>query len=412
MKYFKLHVYCKYVCGEKFGSIYNTNTHEMISVEAPLKDVIDKAQKNKPLSIEDESLLFQLVEKGYGMFYDTPNFIEAFHYGPNSAIKAMVQPNTHIARCYIQISNECDLDCIFCDENNGVNRRTSCKKWNNKEVKIKDWRNIIEQLQKLGCEEICFIGGNPLLNFEKVSDIVTLASEFGINKFTIYSHKTNLDGEILKFLKKYQFTFIGTILSMQKCNYQKITRSNEWSNIIEDMKRFKENEVNFIANIIVGNFNEDEIEDMAKSFKENNIIYRLSLIYDKPENKYFSKKYRELMYEKKYDFCSVTKESISFLEEYNSCLYGQIFINLAGEVTPCPMMNSYVVGNICNGNSLAQIINSDEYQKLIQLNRNEIEGCSGCAYRLNCCDCRAVEYTATGKITGEMFCRYKEDQFE
>ena len=412
MKYFKLHIYCKYVCGEKFGSIYNMNTHEMISVESPLKDIIEEAQNNRPLSIEDEITLSELVKKGYGMFYDSPNFIESFHYGPNSAIKTMVQPNMRINRCYIQVSNECDLNCCFCDESNGANRRTSCKKWNNKraEITIENWDSIIRQLTKLGCQEICFIGGNPFLEFKRVSDIVMLASKMGINKFTVYSHQTNVNDEILSFLKKYHFTLIGTILSMKESSYKNITGSNKWKNIIEEIKYLNRNQINFVANIIVGNFNENEIEDIVKRLKENNIVYRLSLIYDKPNNEYFSERYRKLMYEKKYDFCRVTKESISFLEEYNSCLYGQISINLSGDVTPCPMMNSYVIGNICNGNSVSQIINSAEYRKLTQLSRNEIEGCNKCAYRFNCFDCRAIEYEATGKITGEMFCTYKGGQ--
>lgn len=413
MKYFKLHIFCKYIYGEKFGCIYNMNTHEMISVESPLKDIIEKAQQNKPLLLEDENILSELVKKGYGTFYDKPNFIESFHYGPNSAIKTMVQPNIRISRCYIQVSNECDLNCCFCNESDGANRRTSCKKWNNKkvEITIEKWSSIIQQLQKLGCEEICFIGGNPFLDLEKMSDIVKLAIEIGIEKFSVYSHETNINCEILSFLKKYHFTFIGTILSMQEHNYKKITGSKKWRNTIKDIKRLKENQVNFIANLIVGNFNEDEIEDIVKTLRENHIVFRLSPIYDKPDNKYSSERHKELMYEKKYDFCSVTKESISFLEEYNSCLYGQISINLSGDITPCPMMNSYVIGNI-DSNNVSQIVNSDEYQKLIHLSRNEIDGCNTCAYRFNCFDCRAIEYAATGKITGELFCKYKEDKVE
>lgn len=411
MKYFKLHVYCKYVSGEKFGCIYNMNTHEMIKIEPPLKNIIESAQQNKCLSIEEQNVLVELVEKGIGTFYDKPNFIESLHFGPNPAIKTMVQPNLRINRCFIQVSNDCDLNCCFCNENNIVNRRTCCKKWNNKAQKItvQNWNSILLQLKKLGCEEICFIGGNPFLNFKKMFDIASLANEMGITKFSVYSHQTNIDNEIIGFLHELHFTFIGTILSLQETNYKKITGLNMRANIIDEIKKLKKHQIDYIANVVIGDFNEDEIEDIIMQLKENQISYRLCFIYDKPNIKYSSDKYKEIMYEKKYDFSCITKESLSFLEEYNSCLFGQISINLAGDITPCPMMNSYIIGNICIDQNIAHIIRSDTYRNLIQLNRSNIDGCEKCAYRFGCLDCRAIEYMATNKIDGQKFCKYKED---
>lgn len=112
------------------------------------------------------------------------------------------------------------------------------------------------------------------------------------------------------------------------------------------------------------------------------------------------------MYDKQPDFGLVTKESISYLSEYNSCLYGQIYINITGNITPCPMMNDYTVGSIWDKGGIASVVNSFNYQNLIKMTRTQIVPCSGCSNRLNCFDCRAVEYAATGKIDGQEYCTY------
>ncbi len=54
------------------------------------------------------------MEKDLGVFYDNPNYIESFVvWTHNPAIKTMITPNTYVRRCYIQLTNDCDLNCSF-----------------------------------------------------------------------------------------------------------------------------------------------------------------------------------------------------------------------------------------------------------------------------------------------------------
>lgn len=409
MQYFKLHVFCKYINGHNSGCIYNMKNHEMISISNPLNTVLAKAQRNEPL-YESESLkLKELEEKGLGEFYETPVYVESFQYGPNPAIKTMISPNYYIKRCYIQVTNECALRCKFCEADNTVNRRTGCKKWNNIDAKIslEEWKSIFVQLKKLGCDEICFIGGDPFLYFDKLSKIVEIAVNEGIINFSVYSHKIDINDDILGFLQKYKFIFIGTVITYQNETFEKITgQRKEMGHLWEDIERLINNKIRFIGNIVVGNFNEDEIEKITNDFVERHIPFKYNIIYNRPWNHFFSKKYVSKMYDKENDFGFVTKESISFLNEYNSCLYGQIYINLAGDISPCPMMNTYIVGNIRDEGGIVAAVGTEAYQKVAQMNRNRIEGCKDCSYRLNCFDCRAIEFMATNKIDNQEYCKF------
>lgn len=412
MQYFKLHIFCKFINGKDSGCIYNMKTHEMISVPKALSEVLEKAQTNKPLSENEGKILEELVEKDLGGFYDNPNYIESFQYGPNPAIKTMITPNTYVRRCYIQLTNDCDLNCSFCNNGNNVNRRTGCKKWNNSDagISLEEWDGVMKQLKKLGCEEICFIGGNPFLAFEKLSQVVEMAAKQGIGNFCVYSHNIEVSDAVLEFMQKYRFQFVGTIISFQNTTYEQVTGSGkEPIKIFEHIRRLVEKQIGFVGNIVVGKFNEDEVEIISNEFSRRGIPYKYNIIYDKPWNEFFSERYVNMMYEKNMDFGFVTKESISFLGEYNSCIYGQLYVNISGDITPCPMMNAYTVGNIRNTGGIAAAVNSEKYQRLVQMSRNKVEACKHCAYRLNCFDCRAIEYMATDKIDGQEYCKYSKE---
>ena len=95
----------------------------------------------------------------------------------------------------------------------------------------------------------------------------------------------------------------------------------------------------------------------------------------------------------------------SFLEKYNNCLFGKVSVNLAGDVTPCPMMNDYVIGNI-KDDPIDKILAQEKYQNVIKMTKNETEKCSECAFRMNCVDCRSLEYAATDRINGVKYCKY------
>lgn len=85
---------------------------------------------------------------------------------------------------------------------------------------MEEWKSIFIQLKKLGCDEICFIGGDPFLYFDKLSKIVEIAVNEGIINFSVYSHKIDINDDILGFLQKYKFIFIGTVITYQNETYK------------------------------------------------------------------------------------------------------------------------------------------------------------------------------------------------
>ncbi len=72
---------------------------------------------------------------------------------------------------------------------------------------------------------------------------------------------------------------------------------------------------------------------------------------------------------------------------YNSCLNRKISIDVKGEIKNCPsMLKSY--GNVENTH-LKDVLEIPEFKSLWNLNKDKIDVCKDCEFRLICTDCRA-----------------------
>ena len=67
------------------------------------------------------------------------------------------------------------------------------------------------------------------------------------------------------------------------------------------------------------------------------------------------------------------------------------------------MSRKLKLGNIKETKEFYKLL-GDNYYYLKSLSKEKIEGCSECAYRYGCLECRALEMSATGKINGMEYC--------
>ncbi len=92
----------------------------------------------------------------------------------------------------------------------------------------------------------------------------------------------------------------------------------------------------------------------------------------------------------------INKESLAlrdlqgFIEnmKYNSCLNRKISIDEEGNIKNCPSMK-YSFGHI-EKISLQKIYNREDFTKVGQITKDQIDVCKDCEYRYVCSDCRAI----------------------
>jgi SPASM domain peptide maturase of grasp-with-spasm system len=92
-------------------------------------------------------------------------------------------------------------------------------------------------------------------------------------------------------------------------------------------------------------------------------------------------------------------------QNYNNCLHKKISIDIKGNIKNCPsMVKSF--GNIFE-NSILEIVNTDEFKILWNINKNKIETCKICEFRDICMDCRAF-LTKDEKFNKPKKCNYNQ----
>lgn len=87
----------------------------------------------------------------------------------------------------------------------------------------------------------------------------------------------------------------------------------------------------------------------------------------------------------------------------HDCLSGMIAVSADGYITPCPLLRNFVLGDVRKGD-LRKITRKKKLKEFWRMTKDKIDGCFKCPFKYICHDCRALEYQATGEITGMEYC--------
>lgn len=202
------------------------------------------------------------------------------------------------------------------------------------EITILNLEKIIQNLENFNCKNI------QLISYDKIS-----LKDF--NNLLIITEKTNFKS--VQLILKYSDEIFDSLNKI--FNYNK--RVTE---LILHSSKDKRKDFNFENTFV------DFIDYELKSFNYCGVV----------DAKYFGyiNKYRIL-------------ESLN----HNSCLNKKISISKNGDIKNCPGMKD-VFGNI-KEIDLQQAVNDNNFKKLWNIKKDQIETCKDCEFRHVCTDCRA-----------------------
>lgn len=409
--YFKLNEYCKFVKGENGGIIYNFNTGDMITLKDEFSNIINLCENSifslEKLSETEIDFLKILETNQIGKFFDKNLYVDNMYLGFDKEIFESVNENNIINTAYIELGSKCNLNCIFCNDNEFTFRRTGCKKWNESKssLTLEQWKKVIDELSFLKCNSIIFIGGEPLLYFDTLKILVEYCYKNNISNFTIYTNGYLLNKNMIDFFIKYKVNLIIQILGSNNEIYKNITGIDKLEeNIFNNIKILSCNKlINLNILILISKYNEHDIEKIKYKYKTlvNKII--IEYIYPKPENNYYSKSLLDDIYNKEKRLNKVSLSDFCNNDKYNNCFKNMVCVNYCGDTLCCPMLRSFVLGNV-KKQRIGYILKNSKYTYLKKLSKNKINKCKYCSLRYGCFDCRAIEFSATKNITDIEYC--------
>lgn len=409
-RYFRLNPYAVYKIGEKDGCIYNLSNGQMFRISIQNAETLKKAEGTteiNELNNDERKFLDLLNKNGLGRYYESPVYIEKIYLGESTVLEKNAMKNVSLQKLYLEVSNECNLNCIFCNPDDWKSyKRTGCKRWKADNcIDIDKYKDVIERALKLGLDEIIFTGGEPFLEFEKVGKLVKFAYNLGIRKFSAYTNTIMLSEEMIEFIKKFNMNLIVQVVALKENQFKLITQTDLKVDIIEKMRKLINNNINIIVKVLVNKLNEDSIEDIISQLEACGLKKRIFLDYIYPHNKeYCSSKYSNKVYDKNSKLTRSDLASYSLNRKYNKCFYNQVAITSEGDVIPCVMLRSVKLGSILEKN-LYEILEEDKYYDMITLNKTRINRCKDCSLSFGCNECMSIQYEVTGNLNEMEYCK-------
>ena len=399
-------------------SIYKTHTKEEIVSEIMKKygDLPDVTEEEIILCLEDIKAL-----EDAGKLYSEDQFENlAFDYKNNSkVIKALC----------LHVAHTCNLNCSYCFASQG--KYQGERALMSFEVGKRAFDFLIENSGTRRNLEVDFFGGEPMMNFDVVKQLVAYArsveKEKGKNfRFTFTTNGVLLDEEVMDFLNKEMHNVVLSLDGRKEVNdhfRKNYAGEGSYDTIVPHFQRlvekrggkdyyvrgtFTHNNVDFTNDIFhMADLGFTELsmepvvcppgdpyaltkEDMPKIFEQYEILAK-EMLKRKKEGRPFTF----------YHYMLDLKNGPCIYKRITGCGSGTEYMAVTpwGELFPCHQFvgdAKYSLGNIWDG-----ITNTAVQDEFRGCNAYAREGCKDCWAKLYCSGgCAANAYHATGSIGG------------
>lgn len=391
-RYFRLNPFCRLIHNGEKGCLYDLTSGKMWDIEENNLDILTRAEKN--FSVEKCEFLDSLSELNLGSYYESPVWIDKSGFGVDKISNSVLNKRP-VLNCLYIVFNECSLDCEFCSSD--LNRQTGCKKHCVPDIISKEEvLNTVESASSIGCTEIHYIGGDPLVYGNRLKQLLHDLSPI-VEKQTIYTNGSLIDQMWIDVFKEYD---VGI-------NYQFNGESD--NSYITQCKAVLEmlynNGIKTHINLLIHKDTvSSDIKELINLALEHNWSYSLDTVIEPVE--YTAESSQKIIGKGMRFSVDINPCSFSVFLNQNSCLFGKIAILLNGDILPCPMMDKYIVGNIRDA-SIIDILQTEAYQEVVFLTKEKQEKCNECVYRFGCRDCRAIEFNLTGNTKSNQLCTLK-----
>lgn len=359
------------VNGRKNSCIYDLNNLKLYHLNQELRDWLKKtltSEKNSDfLNGEKKDMLIQLI--------NLKLICES-----NSNEKKEVKNQEHkINFAWIEITTACNLRCIHCYEESGSSKVT--------EITMQDFDRVLEQLIQCGVNKIQFIGGEPLIDGEKL--IKMIAKSYGkFDSIEVFTNGTLLTDHIINEFKKYQVKVALSVYSYIEGEHDKVTKvPGSWKKTNGAINRLKENNIPYrVCNVLMKN---------VKVGEQNTNLYRLSKRKDVVRmsgranvNLLDPELIKKKLITEEYFTRKLDKNLFERMKNGHNCFATKIYVAADLTIYPCVMERRIKHGNI-REHSLKEILD----ENIMGLKKDEIEGCGECEFRYACFDCRPNSFS-------------------
>lgn len=420
VKRFRLSNGVQLVQGARRGAIYDLNSGKIYSIDSTATQILNfAAQGLVPLEVASKvpevgfreivEFLDSLFRKGLGEWYDCDREICPVR---NEVCLEFSLPQ--LRGMVIEVTRRCNLKCIHCLVESGPNV-------NDEELKITDWKLVIDEASMLGCGGIGIGGGEPLL-VKDLPELIQHAQSKGV-PVVIFTNATVLQSDLIESLKNVQINV--SIYGPHGNIHDQITCvPGSFQAMVGNVLRLKEYDISVRMTMPIMRENQnyiEETEEFAKGYLgidefnagvilpvgrgcENQLTH-LSFLRETTVEKIASPKLLRAVAAGRVRVGACLNNASFPLVNYKdfirrqsgSCWSNFVYIGANGDVFPCGGARWMVLGNV-RQLGLTAIVSSNLTQHLWSLTKDHVSICQDCEYRYAHTDCWVLVFKEVGSI--------------
>lgn len=350
---------------------------------------------------------------------------------------------TNLKALCLHIAHDCNLCCKYCFAGEG--EYSGDRSLMSFEVGKRALDFLIEQSGDRKNLEVDFFGGEPLMNFEVVKQLVEYArsveKEKGKNfRFTLTTNGVLLDDEVMEWANKECYNVVLSLDGRKETNDRmRVTKNNKGSYDLILPKFIKmanlRNQQGYYIRGTYTHYNKDFANDILHLADLGFEQLAMEPVVADPKMDYALKESDIPALKEQYDIlakemCKRNREGKGFTFfhymidlEGGPCIYKRISgcgvgtdymaVTPWGDLYPCHQFvgdKKFLLGNVFDGVKNTEIVN--EFKMCNVYSR---EACQNCFAKLYCSGgCSANAYHTTGKITGtcDMSCELHRKRVE
>lgn len=371
--FFRLNPEIIITVGDKGSVLCDAFNNKVYHLNKTETEYLISAENNCEIDL-DIDLYKNLEKERLGTFYDKIPYIHKIRKGSFSQTNDV---EFSFKRFFLEINDFCNFSCDYCG-NHSINKRSlgclGCNIFNEigSYLNLDDFYDIIDTIDRLGCEELYLTGGDISLNLELTKKVISYSRGKVDTIYLISSYKHDFSS-LIDFLEEDVFLILQIDL--------------------KDLNKELINHENIIYLVIVPEDCENEFYTLVSDIGIN-------CVPDFLTNKNNFNPNLDMNYEFNLDLFFHNLE-------FHPCLGKTLFISSKGNVYPCPLLRLNKWGKITD--SFLNFL--DEHKEKIYSfwvkNLDYIEGCNYCEFRYLCSDCRFIEEEISKEYFKKSLCSYK-----
>lgn len=422
-RFFFLNPECYLVKGHASGALYDLHSGDVYSIPSEFVPVIDACEQGLSLDEIDDQLsnidsgrmldyLVLLEKERLGRFYSTHIFVEKLQPPYTLAQRNFLRIPPSLIYAYLELTTECNLRCAFCDSRSGLVRSTTgCWRW---ELEIQrpllshdEWLIILEDLAKVGCKVLHFIGGEPTLRWNTLSELVLLGRRHNMQILLHTNGFVADEMEKVEFLANNQVTFWIQLLAGDERLHDNIAGiTGSYQNTITMIQYLRKRGSNFLIQLPLFVANQDQIEltlNLLRGLEPSGIIQDILQPSGDGPSPLLANKWINCLYRTTPSFPKVPADTFFQRHDGHACWNGRTAICAQGKILPCPAAREFVIGDL-RESSVSTFYQERKYEQYWYLSKDDIAECSICEFRYACADCVPLNKNALKKKS--KYCLY------